>query len=72
MEKCVVGEFTKLKSEMKFFGNLTAMQPHFGDNYFEMLINKDIKLAKGVFLLKNITWQINKSESDFLLTIVYF
>lgn len=72
VEKCIVGEFTKLKSEMIFFGNLTAMQPHFDYNYFEMLIIKDIKLAKGVFLLKKITWQVNKSESDFLLTIVYF
>lgn len=54
MEKCTVGEFAKLKSEMRLFGNLTAVQPHFGYNYFELLLNKYIKLTKGVFLLKKL------------------
>lgn len=44
--------FISLRSELKLFGNVTVMHPHFDYNCFELLINKEMKLAKTVFLLK--------------------
>jgi len=39
---------------MSLFGILTATQPHFGYNYFEYILYKDIKFVKVIFFLKKL------------------